>query len=401
MSYNQARWLPEEKLLDFLKEEESEYIEKCESPKSTDKIAKVICAFSNDLANRKNPSVIFIGINDNGEYTDLSVRDEMLRNIASIRSDGNLQPFPVIDIKKLSIKQYKIIIVQVNPTENPPMRYKNCCWVRIGPSVRRASEEEEKILLERRQAGSLPEDMKGIVEADVESDLSMEYFKTQYLPAAVSSEVVSANNRDTKTQMRSLRLLDHELNPTMTAILLMGINPRNWFPGAYIQFVRFKGKELTDPIKDQKEISGALSDQIIRIEDTLKANISTSLTLSDRQHIESPDYPMTALSQLVRNAVIHRNYKSNTPIRIHWFNDRIEIQSPGGPYGELNTDNFGMEGITSYRNPSIAEALKNLGFIERFGFGIPKSKKALKENGNPDLILKAETSTVLAVIERV
>ena len=92
--------------------------------------------------------------------------------------------------------------------------------------------------------------------------------------------------------------------------------------------------------------------------------------------------------------------KCNTPIRIHWFNDRIEIQSPGGPYGELNIDNFGTEGITSYRNPSIAEALKNLGFIERFGFGIQKSKKALKENGNPNLILKAETSTILAVIKK-
>ena len=52
-----------------------------------------------------------------------------------------------------------------------------------------ASEEEEKILMERRQAGRLPEDMKGIIDSNRESDLNMEYFKTQYLPSAVSSEL--------------------------------------------------------------------------------------------------------------------------------------------------------------------------------------------------------------------
>ena len=132
----------------------------------------------------------------------------------------------------------------------------------------------------------------------------------------------------------------------------------------------------------------------------MQAHISIPLTLGDKQHIKSPDYPIEALRQLVRNAVIHRDYKSNTPIRIHWFNDRIEIQSPGGPYEELNINNFGKEELTSYRNPSIAETLKNLGFIERFGFGIPQSRKALKDNGNPELKLKAETSTVLAIVRK-
>ena len=400
MNYNQPQWLEEEKLKILSKEMENDSIERCESPKAKDKIAKAICAFSNNLANGKEPSVIFIGIKDNGQYADLPVTDEILCNIASIRSDGNLQPLPIINIKKLSIEKHEIIAVQVQSSKNPPMRYKNVCWVRIGPSVRMASEEEEKILMERRNIVNLPDDMKQVIGADIDVDLNMDYFKTQYLSVAVSAEVFSANNRDTKIQMRSLRLLDHKYIPTMAAILLMGKNPRNWFPGAYIQFIRFEGKELTDPIKNQKEISGTLPDQIIRVEELLESNISISLSLSDKQHIESPDYPMTALNQIVRNAIIHRNYTSNTPIKIYWFNDRIEIQSPGGPYGELNIDNFGTEGITSYRNPVIAEALKNLGFIERFGFGIPQSKKALKENRNPALKLKAELSSILAIIRK-
>ena len=180
----------------------------------------------------------------------------------------------------------------------------------------------------------------------------------------------------------------------------MGINPRSWFPGAYIQFVRFEGKELTDPVQNQREVSGTLPDQIRRMEEIFTANISTSLKLTDTTHIQSSDYPFEALSQLVRNAVIHRDYKSYTPVRVHWFWDRVEIQSPGGPFGELNPGNFGVEELTSYRNPTVAEALKNLGFIERFGFGLPPVRKVLKKNGNPELELQATEGTVLAVVRK-
>ena len=242
--------------------------------------------------------------------------------------------------------------------------------------------------------------MSTIYNSNIETDLNIDYFKSHYLPSVISQETLAENNRDIKTQMRSLRLVDHQFIPTMTAILVMGNNPRNWFPGAYIQFIRFDGRELTDPIKDQKEVSGTLPDQINKIEDVLKAHISTSLRLSDKQHIQSSDYPIKALSQLVRNAVIHRSYKSYTPTRVHWFNDRIEIQSPGGPYGELNINNFGAENITAYRNPTIAEALKNLGFVEQFGFGLPQARTLLKENGNPELKLVAKESIVLAVVKK-
>ena len=245
-----------------------------------------------------------------------------------------------------------------------------------------------------------PDDMQSMPDSEIETDLDMYYFKTKYLPRAVSKEIVEKNDRDEKIQMRSLGLVDRNFTPTMTAILIMGNNPRNWFPGAYIQFIRFEGTTLTDPVKDQKEILGTLPEQILRIEDVFKAHISVPLELSEKQHIISPEYPIKALSQLVRNAVIHRDYRSFTPVRVLWFSDRIEIQSPGGLHGGLNIDQFGQEGIVAYRNPTIALALKNLGFIERFGFGIPQAKRVLKENGNPPLELKQIESFVWVVVKK-
>ena len=394
------QWLKEKELKELIESEENESLEKCESPQM-DKIAQAVCAFSNDLSQSQKPAVILIGVKDKGGLSGLSVNDETLTKLANIQHNGNIHPFPAIDIKKLSFSSKgDVAVIQVQPSSNTPVRWRNTCYVRIGASVQKASEEQEKLLIEKRASFHVPEDMRGIADADIESDLNMEYFKITYLKSSVSQEVFESNNRDLKTQMRSLRLLDKNLKPTVTAILIMGVDPLRWLPGAFIQFIRFEGDKLTDPVKNQQEISGSLPDQIRRIEEVLKLNISTPLSLSDTTHIQSPDYPMTALSQLVRNAVLHRNYKSHTPVKIHWFKDRIEIISPGGPCGEVSVKNFSKEGFVSYRNPTIATALKNLGFVERFGFGIPQARKALKENNNPELQLKAEGERILAVVKR-
>ena len=77
----------------------------------------------------------------------------------------------------------------------------------------------------------------------------------------------------------------------------------------------------------------------------------------------------------LRNAAIHRNYEnSNTPVRISWLADRVEILSPGSAFGEVGRGNFG-QGATSYRNPTIAEAMKNMGFMQRFGIGIATARR--------------------------
>ncbi len=48
------------------------------------------------------------------------------------------------------------------------------------------------------------------------------------------------------------------LCPTVVGILMIGKDPIQFLPGAYIQFVRFDGAEVTDPIQDQREIGGPL-----------------------------------------------------------------------------------------------------------------------------------------------
>ncbi len=87
-------------------------------------------------------------------------------------------------------------------------------------------------------------------------------------------------------------------------------------------------------------------------------------------------------------------------MRIQWFSDRIEILSQGGPYGQVNRENFGRPGVTDYRNPHLAEAMRNLGYVQRFGVGIAVARKELEKNGNPPLEYATEDTHVLAIVRR-
>ncbi|MGQ0504231.1 MAG: ATP-binding protein, partial [Myxococcaceae bacterium] len=113
-------------------------------------------------------------------------------------------------------------------------------------------------------------------------------------------------------------------------------------------------------------------------------------------------YPMPALQQLVRNAVMHRSYEAtNAPVRVTWYDDRIEIMNPGGPFGSATVENFGQPGVSDYRNPSLAEALKVLGFVQRFGVGIATARKSMQANGNPPPRFEVNTDYVGVTLKRV
>lgn len=109
-------------------------------------------------------------------------------------------------------------------------------------------------------------------------------------------------------------------------------------------------------------------------------------------------YPQVAVRELLMNAVMHRDYASTAPLRITWLNDRVEIQSPGGLYGEASRENFPRQ--TSYRNPVVAEAMKGLGYVNRYGRGVLRAQAALEKNGSPPPEFQFDAGYVLETLHR-
>ncbi|MBN2494410.1 MAG: putative DNA binding domain-containing protein [Deltaproteobacteria bacterium] len=380
---------------------ESDRVERKSALSEPDHVRQAICAFSNDMPDHRQPGVIFIGARDDGSCAGLEVSDKLLLDLAAMRDDGLIQPLPSITVQRRSLCGCDMAVVRVQPSSAPPVRFRGRTWIRVGPRRAIATAEEERRLTERRRGRDLPFDLAPVPSAALD-DLDLDWFQRTYLPAAVDPDVLSRNDRTVQEQLGGLRFLGPDSKPTVLGLLVLGVDARRFVPGAYVQFLRIAGLELTDPIQDQKEISGSIADQLRRLDEVLESHNSVAMDIGDSSRdVERPEYPLQALQQIARNAVLHRAYDgTNAPVRLTWFQDRIEIQSPGGPFGQVSRENFGQPGITDYRNPHLAEAMKILGYVQRFGVGIAIARRELEKNTNPPLEFEVEPAHVLVRIRR-
>lgn len=292
-------------------------------------------------------------------------------------------------------------VVTVHPADAPPVRFKGTIWIRSGPRRGIASADDERRLNEKRRFRDLSPDIRPITAAGIEV-LDEMLFRSTYLPAAVTNEVLEQNQRTFEEQLIALRLAhpEHPPLPTLLGTLTIGKSPTHWCPCAYIQFLRVDGNALGDPVKDSQEIKGPLPNLMTELDDILKANIRTSVDFtSDLTEKRYPDYPLVALQQILRNAILHRSYENtNAPVRFYWFRDRIEVQNPGGPYGQVSKANFGKIGAYDYRNPNLAVAMKDLGYVQRFGLGIITAQKEMEKNGNPPPEFIVDDESILVIL---
>jgi ATP-dependent DNA helicase RecG len=394
-----------EQLEVLLADIESDLAERKESWKgdAPDTGRQAVCAFANDLPDHRRPGVLFVGARSDGTTSNLPITDELLRTLSDIRTDGNILPPPSILVEKRTLKSTEVAVVTVQPSDTPPIRYKGRIWIRIGPRRAIATPQEERILNEKRRYRDIPFDVQPLPSCNL-SALSRLLFEQEYLPNALAPDVVVANERFYEQKLASCRMVASvdDPTPTILGVLVLGVSPRDWIPGAYIQFLRIAGTEMTDPIQDEAMIEGALGQVIRRTDDKIDSHNRSEIDIksSDRE-IRTAPYPRVALQQLIRNAVMHRTYENtNAPVRVYWFDDRIEIINPGGPFGAVTRENFGQPGITDYRNPNLADAMKVMGFVQRFGIGIQTARAELKKNSNPDLEYQIEMTTVLAMVRR-
>lgn len=370
-----------------------------------DKACQAICAFANDLPNHQQPGVLFVGAKDDGNPSGLRVDDQLLLTLADIKSNGNIVPPPTLTVEKRTLKGVEMAAVTVWPADAPPVQYRQRIWIRTGPRRGLASRQDERILNEKRRFRDRHFDVHPLGSCPL-SELNRLVFEQEYLPRAVASDVLASNDRTYEERLASTGMIlsVEEPTPTVVGVLTLGKSPRSWLPCAYMQFLRVRGTEWGGPVGDEQELDGTIDLMLRRLDDKLKAHLAVAVdfTSGATTEIRNSPYPLVALQQLVRNAVMHRTYEgTNAPVRVYWFDDRIEIHSPGGPYGTVNADNFGQPGKSDYRNPNLATVMKHLGFAQRFGFGIADARKALQENGNPPPRFQIEPNTVLVTVSKV
>jgi len=374
---------------------ESDLVERKESLTNVDRVCEAICAFSNDLPAHGQPGVVALGVDDGGRPTGLTIDDQLLLRLAGLRDNGRIYPFPSMRVERLTYHGVPIAVAVVEPSAAPPVQYRGRTWIRVGPRRAIATPEEEARLTERRRHGALAFDARPLAGASIE-DLDVTRFTVELLPQLVAPDVLYENRRSPGHQLASLRFADRSGVPTPTGMLFAGRDPLAWLPGASLQFLRLDGTSLDAPVISSHRLTSPLPNLILEAEEVLRAHIEEHVDFAgSTKEGRRANVPFEALQQVVRNAVMHRTYEAtSSPVRITWFKDRVEVQSPGGPYGLVNTGNFGQPGVTDYRNPTIAGVLAQLGFVQRFGAGLQVAQARMGSNGNPPLDLQPSDTFV-------
>lgn len=377
--------ITESELLALLGDLESFRVERTVSTSDTTKFSQAVCAFANDLPGSRLPGYLLIGADDQtGRPVGLKVTDELLRNLAGLTSDGNILPAPAISVSRVSLSSGAgdIAVIEVQPSDLTPVRFKGQTWIRRGPRKGIANETEESILIERRTAAARTFDAQPCIGASL-SDLALDLFMNTYRPLAVDAETIAENHRPIEQQLASLRFFDLKRNyPTYAGLILFAKDLANWLPNAFVEYVRFDGPRMADEVSAEKRFQGDLLSVVRDLASYVKliADIRP-VRSSALQETMVADYPEIAIREFLMNAVLHRSYEAPQPVRFYQYSDRIEIQNPGPLYGLARPENFPTQ--TSYRNPVLAEAMKTLGAVNRFGRGVERAQTALKRNGSP------------------
>ena len=110
-------------------------------------------------------------------------------------------------VERFAFDGGELLVVEVQPSKFPPVRYRGRVWVRVGPRKSIATEAEEKILTERRLSNIHTFDAMpclGTTLADVDTSL----IKREFLPQAVAEEILAEDKRSIEEQLASLGFYD-------------------------------------------------------------------------------------------------------------------------------------------------------------------------------------------------
>lgn len=177
---------------------------------------------------------------------------------------------------------------------------------------------------------------------------------------------------------------DTKNGPEVTAagVLLFAKNPAPFFPSARIRFLRYEGSSeevgVEMNIVKQEYIEGPLPSLIEQAQSTVKSQLRefTALNPMNGKFNTVPEFPEFAWLEGIVNAVTHRAYHiQGDDIKIKMFDDRLEISSPGTFPNIVNRNN--LKEIRYSRNPRIARALTELGWVRELGEGVKRMFKEM------------------------
>jgi ATP-dependent DNA helicase RecG len=348
------------------------------------RLAETLAALANT-----HGGVLLVGINAAGRPTGIADAGETratLQTAGLLASPPLILPLP----QTIEVDGKTVCSVEVPPGLPHVYSMDGRYLTRTGAQNRLLSAGElSALLLARGEAGFESRPVPGATLDDLDPVLVQAYLE-KLNPLAAAGESDAAPMRDLSD--------DHEWSkallargcltqtgsgpvPSYAGVLLFGRQPQRYLRSAQITLVRYAGPQMGDEFL-RHDAAGALPDQIRQTEAFVTANMRRGMRLTGFTRQETTEYPLGVVREAIVNAVAHRDYAiRGDDIRVLMFSDHMEVYSPGRLPGHVTLANLVTERFS--RNEAIAQALSDLGFVERLGYGIDRMVASMAEAGLP------------------
>ncbi len=356
-----------------------------------DALAAEMAAFSNSEG-----GVILLGVADDGSLPGLTRADvarlnQMISNAASqhIRSPITVQT------ENIKLKNERIVIALTVPKgmDKPYFDRNGVIWLKSGADKRRVNSKEELRRLfqsvDQFHADELPT-KAGIEKLDKLRfrDFLRDFYQQKF-PGSARERLKLLQNMNLATE-------DGKLN--LAGVLLFAERPEWIKPQFIVKAIRYPGNEIhANQYLDTEDFSGPLR----KVFDDSMAFVTRNLhKVQAGRGVNSvgvPEIPLPVFEELLVNALAHRDYLLTAPIRLFFFDNRIEIISPGHLPNNLTVAKI-RTGNSVIRNPILVSYIaKGMLPYKGLGSGI---KRALEQWPEIDFTDDREGNLFTATVHR-
>lgn len=362
--------MPSMDLAALLQREEGKTLEFKRDLSSPDKVLQTLVALANTAG-----GVLLIGVENRTKevrgVADPLREEERLANLIADQIDPRLVP----TVEIVAWRKAQVIAVEVYPSQNRPHYLRHLgvekgVFVRIGSTNRRAD-------------APLVQEMRRMARNETYDESPLSHLDSEALDFRAASELFPRRPALNSTGLQTLRALtrhDRRLVPTVGGLLLFGKNPEEEFPDAWIQCGRFDGTDKS-ALADTLECHGVLPRTLEAAYEFIRKHALQPVKITGLKRVEAGSIPLRAVRELLVNAVAHADYaQQGAPIRVSFFNDRIEIENPGVLLAGLTVEDI-KHGVSKLRNRVIGRVFKELGYIEQWGSGIQRAMSECRDQG--------------------
>lgn len=359
-----------------------------------DKFSAEMIAMSNSKG-----GVILVGVKDKtGEilgltYEQLQSYNNRLANVAN----DKIKPQIFISTEVVTITSEtgdkKILVVYIDEGTNKPYKDNSgTIWIKQGADKRKLVDNNEIMRL-FQQSGKLYVDEMIVPETSIDD---VNFSEVEKYIKALQKSTTDKNVEINEALLRNLNIMkDKRL--TLGGLLFFSHNPQKYRPAFCIKAISFFGNSIGgNEYRSSKDIEGTIPEMFEQAMGFFTANLHSIQAGQNFNSVGKLEVSLIALEELLQNALVHRDYSKNAPIRIMIFDNRIEIVSPGALPNSLTVENIKL-GNAVVRNNLLVSYCSKLMMYRGFGSGITR---ALENQPDIELINDVEGEQFIVKIPR-